>query len=109
MVQIWFPGLRFNGLRIDKGQLLDVNLLSVQLSIPPWDMQIIPAITFWEPFLIFDGDWIVSALSGWLTAMPKWVWDFAKTAVDSWADAFYKAHSTYEEYIREKESAKQKE
>jgi len=108
MVQLWFPGLKFNGLRIDRGQFLDVSLLGVGLQIPPWDMGILPVITFWEPFLIFDSDWVVAPVAAAINAIPNAVWGAGKAILDGWAAAFYEKHCTYEEYMREKRAKEER-
>jgi len=109
MVQLWFPGLTFNGAALTRGQLLDVWLFGIELAIPPLDITLVPAITFWEPFLLFDTDWVVTALNDAFTAIPQAVWDFAKGTLDGWAEVFYKEHCTYEEYVKEREQEKQEE
>lgn len=102
MVQIWFPGLKFNGAALTRGQLLDVTLLGVGLVIPPWDITFLPAVEFWKPFLIFDSNWVVKPITDALAAIPKAIFDAAKGILDGWAAAFYESHCTYEEYMREK-------
>jgi len=108
MVQLWFPGLKFNGAKLTRGQLLDVSLFGVGLVIPPWDITFLPAVEFWKPFLIFDSDWVVKPITDLVDAIPKAVWNLAKGTLDGWAEAFYKKHCTYDEYVRERD-AKQKE
>jgi hypothetical protein len=92
MTQMWFPGLTFNGAALVRGQLLDVSLLGVGIVIPPWDITLLPAITFWDSFLIFDSDWVVNALSGALLAIPKAVWDYLMNAMQAQVDEYKKAH-----------------
>jgi len=107
MVQIWFPGLKFNGAALTEGQLLNIWLLSVNIKIPPWDVTLIGPVEFWKPFLVFDSDWVVKPISTAVNAIPKAVWELAKSTMDSWADAFYKKHCTYEEYVKEREQKQQ--
>ena len=92
MTQLAFPGLKFNGMSLTRGQLLNVSLLGVGLVIPPWDITLIPALTFWEPFIIFDSDWVVNALAGAFTAIPKAVWDYFNKTMQAQVDEYYKAH-----------------
>jgi len=92
MVQIWFPGLKFNGARLTAGQLLDVWLLGINLKIPPWDIEILPPMTFWEPFLIFDSDWIVGSIAGLVTGIPAGVWGWMQKWIQEQIDEYYKAH-----------------
>jgi len=108
MVQLWFPGLKFNGAALKAGQLCDVSLLGVGIKIPPWDITFLPAVEFWKPFLIFDSDWIIKPVTALVTGIPAAVWNAAKGTLDSWAATFYEKHCTYEEYMRERD-AKQKE
>ena len=42
-------------------------------------------------------------------AVPTAVWNLAKGTLDSWAEDFFKAHSTYEEYVKEREQQKKEE
>jgi len=108
MVQLWFPGLRLNEVKITRGQFLNISLLGVGIVVPPWDITLLPAVSFWEPFLLIDTDWWGKIIGDAVATIPKLVWDYAKGVLDSWAKAFYEAHSTYEEYVREREQ-KQKE
>ncbi len=92
MTQLAFPGLKFNGLSLTRGQLLDVSLLGVGLVIPPWDITLVPELTFWEPFIIFDSDWIMNALSDAFMAIPKAVWDYFTNVVEFQIEEYFKVH-----------------
>jgi len=107
-VQIWFPGLSLPG-TIKAGALLDVWLLGLNLKIPPVDIVLWKEpLIIWTAFIIFDSDWVVKPIIDAIAGVAKAVWDLAKGTLDSWAEAFYKAHSTYEEYVREKDEQRKK-
>ena len=92
MTKLAFPGLQFNGFSLSRGQLLNVSLLGVGLVIPPWDITILSALTFWQPFIIFDSDWVVNALAGAFLAIPKAVWDYLTGTLQKQVEDYYKAH-----------------
>lgn len=92
MTQLWFPGLTFNGLTITRGQLLNVSLLGIGLVIPPIDLKILPAVTFWEPFLLIDSDWIVKPLSEGIAAIPKALIDFVSSTLEDETKKYYEEH-----------------
>lgn len=92
MVQLWFPGLTFNGFAITRGQLLDVTLLGLGLVIPPTDMTLLPKMTLWEPFLAFDSDWVVTPLNAAIVGIPKMLVDFVTGQLQSEVEEYYKRH-----------------
>jgi len=62
MVQVWFPGLTIPEFSMKRGSIMDVWLLGINLAIPAWDLTFWRAIKIWDPFLLFDTDWIVTPL-----------------------------------------------
>lgn len=92
MMQIWFPGLKFNGLKLTRGQLLDVTLLGVGLVIPPWDITLLPEHTFWETFMIFDSEPIEAAVTLSTQTIPKLLVDFVTGNLQSQIEEYYKKH-----------------
>jgi len=92
MAQLWFPGLKFNGLSLTRGQLLDVSLLGVGLVIPPWDIELLPPHTFWEPFVAFDSDWVVVPLNEAIANIPTLLVDFVTGRVQEEISKYYEEH-----------------
>jgi len=56
--KIEMPALCFPGFTIRKGLLCWVNILGVDLIIPPWDIVIWEPFCLWQAFTIFDSAWI---------------------------------------------------
>jgi hypothetical protein len=92
MVQLWFPGLKFNGFTLTRGTLLDVSLFGVGLVIPPWDITLLPELTFWETFIIFDTDWITAPIGDAIATIPKLLIDFITGRLEEETKAYYEAH-----------------
>lgn len=92
MAQLWFPGLKFNGFKLTRGRLLDISLLGVGLVIPPVDLTLLPAVTFWEPFCAFDSDWVVAPLTTAVQGIPKLLVDFVTGRLGEEIEEYYKKH-----------------
>lgn len=92
MVQLWFPGLKFNGLKLTRGQLLNVSLMGIGLVIPPFDLELIPPIELWETFVIFDSDWVTVPLTTAIEGIPKLLIDFLTGRLDEEIKKFYEEH-----------------
>jgi hypothetical protein len=92
MTQLWFPGLKFNGIKLSRGQLLDISLMGVGLVIPPVNLTLLPAFTIWEPFIIFDSDWVVAPLTTAIAGIPKLFIDFITGRIEEEAEKYRREH-----------------
>jgi len=78
---------------VPAGCLLDVVLLGVHLKIPPFDIVLWKEpLKIWDSFVIFDTEWVVDALKPFFDAIPRLVWQFAKSELDRWAQEWYERH-----------------
>lgn len=92
MVKVQFPGLTLPGFKLTRGQLLNVSLIGVGLVIPPVDITFWPETRILEPFTLFDTDDITGALLAPINAVPKAIWDLAKSKLDDMARDYYERH-----------------
>lgn len=92
MTKIQIPGISIGPITLNRGQLLDIWLLTVHVIIPPISIQLIPRITLWEPFILFDTDDIANAIIGALGAIPNAVWSFVTTWLEQQANEYEKTH-----------------
>lgn len=93
MVLVKFPGLTLPG-TIKAGVLLDVNLLGVQLRIPPMDIALWKEpVKIWDPFTLFDTMDIVKPITVAIGGVAEAVWNLAKAKLDEMAAEYYERHS----------------
>jgi len=59
-IRIEIPALCLPGFTIRKGLLCWVNILGVDVIIPPWDIVIWEPFCLWQAFTIFDSAWILA-------------------------------------------------
>lgn len=81
-MKITFPGWYFPSLKLWKGQLLDIWLLTVHMQIPPWDITILHGFRVWRGFTLFDTDWITDPIGDWISGLSR--------TVTTWIDAVWR-------------------
>jgi len=59
-IRIEIPALCLPGFTIRKGLLCWVNILGIDVIIPPWDIVIWEPFCLWQTFTIFDSAWILA-------------------------------------------------
>jgi len=59
-IRLELPALCLPGFTIRKGLLCWVNILGIDVIIPPWDIVIWEPFCLWQAFTIFDSAWILA-------------------------------------------------
>jgi hypothetical protein len=62
-MQVKIPRASFGPVKIAKGSWLDISVAGVGIVIPPTDVTLIPEVTLWGEFLLFDTDWLVKPIA----------------------------------------------
>jgi len=96
-MEVWIPGFSIPEVKVTKGQLLNVSILSVGLVIPPFDITFFPGLKIWDKFQLFDSEWINKPIISVLNVMkldllgkiPQLVWNTFEGRVNTWVEDFY--------------------